>query len=96
MSINQELFGSTKKKEAKGGHKIDSSMLNKQFEGSESVAYVFCEACGIYLEANQEISKKYLALLERGDSEIDPNTYFLASSCEVCSNDNKITDLKSI
>lgn len=89
MNINEKLFGATKKVPATGGHKANKIVFQDDFESPDSVMFLFCSACGNHFELNKEIAIKFILSLDESQQMADRDYFIEASSCELCSDENK-------
>lgn len=83
---SKNLFGKTTRPEKLSLQKPDYSVLGRSFEWKESVAFCFCLNCGLTLEINEQIAKKYTEELKiELPKDARNNFYFEVDNCHFCS-----------
>lgn len=86
--LAEDLFGSTGRIRTTGGHRIEFETILMPLEWDQAVIRAFCEDCGIYVELNEEIAKRYAYSADIKFPENPKEYYFHTKGCALCDSPN--------
>jgi len=92
----EELFGSTKRINATGGHKVNSLDLAKPLEWEQGFMRLFCEGCGNLVEINRQFAEAIFRLLARKMPDNPQEFYFQSKRCGYCDGQDNAIKLFAI